>query len=99
MSEDRFEIGELVRLTRTFVNLAGTATDPSTVKVRLRSPDGTVTEGDATNDTTAVGVFYFDVTPTVPGRWRYRWVSTGDPQLRPTGTFWVNRDLVGEPAP
>lgn len=94
---DRYEIGDLVRIDRTFVNLAGTAVDPATVRLRVRSPSGTVTEVDATNDPSAVGAFYVDVTPDRAGRWRYRWVSTGDPQLRPTGTFWVNRDLVGTP--
>ena len=96
MSE-RYEVGELVRISRTFTNLEGVPTDPSTVRLRLRSPDGTVTEVDATNDADATGAFHVDVTPDVHGLWRYRWVSTGDPQLRPYGTFRVNRDLVGEP--
>jgi hypothetical protein len=89
---DYVDRGDLVRLTRTFTNIAGVAADPSSVAVRVQDPNGTVTTPVVTND--AVGSYYADVTPDVSGRWDYRWATTGDPQTNEEGYFIVRRRRV-----
>lgn len=58
-----------------FETNAGTATNPTTVTGKLRTPDGTETAPTATRD--ATGIYYFDVTFTVKGKWYGRLVGTG----------------------
>ena len=85
------DIGDLIRVSRTFLNAAGAAADPSAVVFTLKDPEGVITTPPATDDT-GTGNYYVDVTPTVAGVYRYKWTSTGDPQLMDQGTFTVRRD-------
>jgi hypothetical protein len=57
-----------------------TPTDPTTVTLSLRDPIGAETvftwaAGDVVRD--AVGAFHFEVTLSVSGQWRARWVAGG----------------------
>ena len=74
--------GSSVRMyTKTgFKDSAGTLTDPTTVSLIYRAPDGTETTityagGGVTKDST--GVYHADVTCSVVGDWYYRFVGTG----------------------
>jgi hypothetical protein len=82
-----FELGSSVRLTASFANAAGAATDPTTVTFQfgLRSvnppPDPTATsavfgvDGAVVKD--ATGQFHFDFTPATAGIYTTRVVGTG----------------------
>ena len=76
-----FDIGDQVRCTTSFTNLAGVATDPTTVKFKVKSPSAEteyVYGVDAEVVRTATGVFYVDVTFTASGSWSVRWVASGN---------------------
>lgn len=96
MSETTVDIGDLVRIDRTFLNAAGEAADPSTVVLYLLSPSGEASTPTVVDDAGA-GAYHVDVTPDEPGLWRYRWATTGDPQVNDEGSFRVRRRRVPEP--
>lgn len=76
-----YDINDTVRVTNTFKNLAGTATDPSAVTAVVTDPAGTATTytypADAQIVKTGTGVYYIDVTLTSSGTWVVRWRGTG----------------------
>lgn len=72
----------------------GVDVDPTTVSLDLRSPSGIetsyvyLTDDEIQKDTT--GDYICDVTPDEPGRWVYRWRTTGTgTALREFGDFLV----------
>lgn len=75
--------GTTVRVTGTFT-VSGTATDPSTVTLKVRDPAGTETTYTYALSQvakSATGVYYKDLSPTIltsTGTWIYRWIGTGD---------------------
>ena len=75
-----YYVGSKVRLTGTFT-VSSTNTDPTTVKVRVKKPDGTITAYTYVTDAevvkSATGIYYIDVTLTLGGTWTYRWEGTG----------------------
>jgi hypothetical protein len=82
-------VGDLVRITGTF-SVAGVATDPTTVTLKVRTPSGAVSTytyagGGVTKD--ATGVYRRDVSATEPGRWLYRWEGTGTAEAAEEGSF------------
>ena len=83
--------GDLVRSTATFTNTAGTATDPTTVVCKVRTPAGVVTTytygTDAALVKSATGVYYVDVSLTAVGQWWVRWEGTGTVQQAEEDTF------------
>lgn len=85
-----YDIGDLVRLRLTFTDIAGAATDPTTVTVVVTSPTGIVTTYlDAVNDPAAVGAFYKDILPNEAGMWRYRGTGTGAVVAAGDSVFYV----------
>jgi hypothetical protein len=78
------DYGDLVRVTGTFTNLAGTATDPTAVLCAYRDPSGnltTLTYGtDAALVKVSTGVYRTDINVDETGRWYYRFYSTGTGQ-------------------
>jgi hypothetical protein len=92
---NEYHVGDLVRLTATFTNAAGSATDPTTVTclVKLRHVHGAATQsytyagGTVIKD--ATGVYHVDVSPTTEGTWDYRWIGTGTVQAADEGAFRV----------
>lgn len=75
-----YDKGDLVRLSVAFVNSAGTATDPTTVTLKVKTPAGAIsTYTYALSQVTksATGSYYKDVSLNVSGRWWYRWEGTG----------------------
>lgn len=72
------------RKVRLEINLQvdGVDTDPTTLALTVRAPSGTETTytysaGSTVVVKTSAGDYYCDVTPDEPGRWWWRWVSTG----------------------
>jgi hypothetical protein len=86
MSGEVFDIGDQVRWATVFRNVSAVATDPTTVKAKIRTPGGTETEYvygvDAAVVRTGVGAYYVDVTFTESSSsarpWSLRWVASGN---------------------
>jgi hypothetical protein len=75
-----YERGDLVRIYCTFTDLSTVNTDPTTVTLSVLPPSGTVvtyTYAAAEIVKSATGIFYYDLSLTTVGTWRYRWVGTG----------------------
>lgn len=92
-----YDLGDMVVLkAQDFTNDAGAPTDPTTVKLEVRKPDGTKTTYtyDGTNNIIvkdATGRYHKDITPDMSGRWYYRWVGTGTVQQAAWTEFTVLR--------
>lgn len=69
-----YTVGQPVRITATF-KVGSTLTNPTTVTVQVKDPDGAITTPAATNDST--GVYHVDITPAKKGRYAYRVAGTG----------------------
>jgi hypothetical protein len=69
----------------------GAATDPTTTGLKIREPDGTVTDltGSVVHD--ALGNFHGDFTPTKLGLHMYEWLGTGSASVVGRGQFLVNQ--------
>lgn len=91
--------GDAVRLSAAFTNAAGTATDPTTVTLKVRPKGGTeevfvyATDVELVKDTT--GNYHLDYTvPTIaPHRgleFSYQWIGTGAVAVVEPGTFSVS---------
>jgi hypothetical protein len=92
-----YDVGDLVRLTVTYTNSAGSAVDPSTVTLAVKSSAGTTAYTYAAGSITksSTGVYYKDVMLTVAGQWDYTWTSTGTPQQVATGTLYALTPATG----
>lgn len=66
-----FDKGDLIRVTGTFTDAAGTKFDPDVVTGKYQDPSGTETT-DAAPVNSAVGVYYFDIPADEAGQWYYR---------------------------
>jgi len=77
-----YDIGDGRRFTATYTDIDGAAADPTTVTVRIREPDGTVTAyvygTDAEVVKSTTGVYYVDWTFNQTGRHQVRWEGAGD---------------------
>lgn len=83
--------GDLVRVSATFKNSAGSAVDPGTVRFKFRTPAGAETtytypsSPQLIRDST--GVYHVDIDANLIGRWVFRWESTGVGQAAAEGQF------------
>lgn len=87
-----FDIGDLVRLSVTFVTAAGSTADPSKVYLDVQKPDGAICYSTYAAGTTAIvrsatGDYYKDVLATGQGIYEYRWHSTGTVHVAEEGWF------------
>lgn len=95
------DIGDRVRISVTWANIAGTATDPTTVTFRAKPPSGT--EIDYTYGTDAelvrsgTGAYYVDLTLTEAGTWLIRWKATGALVAAEEATISVRRSGFSNP--
>jgi hypothetical protein len=90
-----YHVGDLVRITGTWTNAAGTATDPTAVFAQYRSPSNTTTTltygVDAALVKGSTGVYYVDINASAAGQWFYRFYSTGTGQASNEEFFNVPR--------
>lgn len=96
---NRFDKGDLIRLTATFKNTSGEVIDPAALTFRTLSPTGTIvvlvyaTDAALVKDST--GVYHVDVSAAEPGVWGYRFAATGSGQAAAEGEFWVDQSKFG----
>ena len=94
MSISTYELGNVLRVTGTFRNLAGTAVDPTVVKFRYRAPGQdavTLTYPDnAALVKAGTGIYYYDIDLSAAGTWFYKFFSTGTNQAANESQFVVD---------
>jgi hypothetical protein len=98
MTIDRFDKGDVVRVTGSFTNSADAAIDPADVYVVIQNPAGTATTYhygvDIALIKAGVGSYYYDVNASTSGMWNWRWYSTGTGQAADTGQFYVQASAI-----
>lgn len=78
---DRFIVGDTLQLYLTVATLAGVATDPAGLTLRVKAPSGAVTvyvygtAAEVIRD--GAGDFHADIPATAAGIWAWRWEATG----------------------
>lgn len=77
-----YDSGDRIRLkTSTAFNVDGVATDPTTITVQIKKPDGTVltyvygVDAEVVRD--GVGLYHVDINLDQVGTWYYRFAGTG----------------------
>lgn len=85
MPSGPYDIGDKVRVTGTFTDVNNTPISPSTVVIKFKAPDATVTTPSVTNP--YVGSYYADQSITAAGKWYYRIEATGTGQSAAEGSF------------
>lgn len=77
-----YHLGQSVKLTVAFTNSSGVAADPTTVRCKVREPDGTATTytygTDAALTKTGTGAYQLIVDADQSGMWTYRWEGETD---------------------
>lgn len=93
MAINSFDVGDLVRLTADFTNIAGTHFDPAAVFCKVKTPAGVTTTYQYSVDVSVVkdstGVYHLDVDANLPGNWQVRWYSTGTGQAAAEDVFHI----------
>lgn len=88
--------GQPIRLTTAFTDaVTELPIDPTTLEFDVKKPCGSKTTYTYGTDTELVkdstGNYHIDVTPDIPGRWFFRWVSTGTGAGATEGFFNVQK--------
>jgi hypothetical protein len=90
---NQYDVGDLVRVTGTFTDAAGTAIDPTTVVFKVKKPDRSITTYTYGTDMQLVkestGNYRVDISADVKGKYKYRWYSTGNGQAAGESEFEV----------
>jgi hypothetical protein len=81
-----YDIADVVPLTVTIKDAAGTATNATTVTLTITLPDGTTITPAVVNPPAATGVYLYDYPTVQAGRHIARWTSTG-PQAAYSDAF------------
>jgi hypothetical protein len=85
-------VGDVVRITGSFYNLAGALADPTTITINV-TPKGaakqTFTYAGGTVSKASTGVYYVDFAVTRGGVHQYRIAGTGTPTKATQGSFSV----------
>jgi hypothetical protein len=84
-----YQVGDSVRLTCTFTDLAGAVADPTAITCTVLNPARLRFAASVTRS--ATGIYYADVTLDSAGDWRYRWTGTGAIVAADEGILAVDR--------
>jgi len=91
--------GDLIRVTGTFTDSAGTVQDPTAVYCKYRTPSRTTTTLQYSVDVAlkrlSAGIYYVDISATEAGTWHYRFYSTGTGQAAGESSFFVDAKELG----
>ncbi len=88
-----YDRGDVVRLSANFTNISNSPTDPTTVVLRIKQPDATVSVvnypgGDIVRDGT--GQYHYDLSIAEAGDWYYRFEGSGAVQAASETLFHVH---------
>lgn len=87
---DTFDIGNIVRLSATFRDLAGTLVDPGDVVLYIRIYAGETQQFTFAADEVkklSIGIYYYDFVPTESGKYYYRYYGSNGPTAAADGQF------------
>lgn len=87
MASGPYDIGDKVRVTATFKDVADALVDPTNVVLKFKDPSAVVTTPTVTR--TSLGIYYAEQSITAAGVWYYRAEATGTGQSAAEGTFTV----------
>ena len=87
---NQYNVGTLVRLTAA-ITVANVPVTPTTISMKIKNPDMTVTDLTGLIVTDSVGNYHIDTTPTTLGLYQYEWICTGNVVLNSRGQFLVNQ--------
>lgn len=73
MSDDRVDVGDVVRLSAAFANAQGSTVVPSTCLLTVKLPNGLASSFTPSGSSTQV---YADILVDHPGDWQARFVAT-----------------------
>ncbi len=85
------DVGDLVTLGITFT-AAGVPTNPTTVVLTIKMPDGTTSTPAPTNG--SLGMYDYDLLLSASGVWLYRWAGSGAVQVAEEGQLYVRVSKV-----
>jgi hypothetical protein len=88
-----YDVGDLVVLTGSFVNKDAVPTNPTTVVLKVREPDGVVVTVSAPS-TGVTGVYEGTFPPTKVGTHWYRFLGTGTVSAAGETAFVVRKQQV-----
>jgi hypothetical protein len=96
VADDQYPPDTRVRVFVEF-DVGGTLTDPTTVQLDVRDPNGGITTytyagAQVTKD--AVGKYHKDIVPSTPGRWFYKFRGDGDCEATDESSFRVRDDQI-----
>ena len=94
---DVFDIGDEFRISIQFRDANGALSDPSTVKLTLRSVTGIIAVWDYADGSLtkpSVGNYYRDYTGQLSGDYWGRWESVGNPTLAEEFHFRIRESKV-----
>ena len=90
-----YDIGDLVRLTGSFLDLSDVPTDPTGITYSIRLPSGTITTlvygVDASIYRSSTGVYYTDFAPSMEGLHYYRFAGTGAVTAAEEESFYIRK--------
>ena len=90
-----YDIGDLIRLTATFKDLDGNASDPTIITLSIKEPNGDVVDLTYGLDIFVVkqstGIYYMDFAPAMEGLHYYRFAGTGTITAAEETSFYVNK--------
>lgn len=93
-----YVLGNLVRVTFSVTDEAGTPADPDTVTLRVQRHSDTetvyVNGTDAIVVKDATGEYHADLDPTDKGLWHWRWEGTGTVEAAAEGYFSVTTSFA-----
>ena len=81
----------LIQLNITITNAAGNPVDPTTLDLKVMTPDGVVTDYAGSIVRTSVGIYYAQLLPVQIGLHQYEWIGTGAAQVATIGQFLINQ--------
>ena len=94
MSDARFIIGEVARLSVRITDAANTLIDPASLVLLVKNPAGVLVTYIGTSIVKdAVGRYHADITLTQAGLWKWRW-QTGGVVSVSEGSLLVKASLV-----
>ena len=97
MSDKLYDPGTCIRLSVVF-EVDGVETDPTTVSLKVRKPDGTTTTYTypATITKDSAGRYHKDITPAAgeQGRWFYQCIGTGTAAATGERSFRVREQVI-----
>lgn len=90
---NQYDIGDVVRISAAFKNMAKVLVDPTTITLEIKNPSGTIItwvyDVDPEVIRTGAGVYYADYLIEKSGIHYFKWFGTGDVTAAEEWQFFV----------